>query len=210
MLAQVVPKKVLQNAITWNTSAFLSASIAGHAIGGFLIAGIGNTGTMIVVVLLVFISFIVLTSLKRKPSLNERGEKKTWDSVKEGLSFVFKTRELLAAVSLDLFAVLFGGAVALIPVYARDILKVGARGFGFLNGASDIGSVFIVIILTLISDKKKTRQKTSICSCRFRYLYYRIRHVKIILDFLRRFITQWYHGRHQCGHQRYYHAIKNS
>ncbi|HEV3223036.1 MAG TPA: MFS transporter [Puia sp.] len=159
MLAQVVPKNILQNAITWNTSAFLSASIAGHAIGGFLIAGIGNTGTMIVVVMLVFISFIVLTALKRKPSLNERGEKKTWDSVKEGLSFVFRTKELLAAVSLDLFAVLFGGAVALIPVYARDILKVGARGFGFLNGASDMGSVIIVIILTLFPIKRKQGKK---------------------------------------------------
>ncbi len=63
--------------------------------------------------------------------MNERGEKKTWDSVKEGLSFVFKTKELLAAVSLDLFAVLFGGAVALVPVYARDILKVGARDLDF-------------------------------------------------------------------------------
>jgi MFS family permease len=159
MLAQVVPKNILQNAITWNTSAFLSASIAGHAIGGFLIAGIGNTGTMIVIVLLVFISLIVLTALKRKPSLNERGEKKTWDSVKEGLSFVFRTKELLAAVSLDLFAVLFGGAVALIPVYARDILKVGARGFGFLNGASDMGSVIIVIILTLFPIKRKQGKK---------------------------------------------------
>jgi MFS family permease len=159
MLAHVVPKNILQNAITWNTSAFLSASIAGHAIGGFLIAGFGNTGTMIVVVLLVLISFIVLTGLKRKPSLNERGEKKTWDSVKEGLSFVFKTKELLAAVSLDLFAVLFGGAVALIPVYARDILKVGARGFGFLNGASDMGSVVIVIILTLFPIKRKQGKK---------------------------------------------------
>jgi MFS family permease len=159
MLAQVVPKNILQNAITWNTSAFHSASIAGHAIGGFLIAGIGNTGTMIVVVMLVFISFIVLTALKRKPSLNERGEKKTWDSVKEGLSFVFRTKELLAAVSLDLFAVLFGGAVALIPVYARDILKVGARGFGFLNGASDMGSVIIVIILTLFPIKRKQGKK---------------------------------------------------
>jgi MFS family permease len=137
----------------------LSASIVGHATGGFLIAGIGNTGTLIVIVLLVFISFIVLTALKIKPSLNERGEKKTWDSVKEGLSFVFKTKELLAAVSLDLFAVLFGGAVALIPVYARDILKVGARGFGFLNGASDMGSVLIVIILTLFPIKRKQGKK---------------------------------------------------
>jgi MFS family permease len=159
MLAQVVPKNILQNAITWNTSAFLSASISGHAIGGFLIAGIGNTGTLIVVVILVSIAWVVLLSLKRKPALNERGEKKTWDSVKEGLSFVFKTKELLAAVSLDLFAVLFGGAVALIPVYARDILKIGARGFGFLNGATDMGSICIVIILTLFPIKKQQGKK---------------------------------------------------
>jgi len=159
MLAQVVPKKVLQNAITWNTGAFLSASVAGHAIGGFLIAGLGNTGTLIVVVILVIISFIVLTALKPKPSLNERGEKKTWESVKEGLSLVFRTKELLAAVSLDLFAVLFGGATALIPVYARDILKIGARGFGFLNGASDMGSICIVIFLTLFPIRRKQGKK---------------------------------------------------
>jgi MFS family permease len=155
MLAQVVPKDKLQNAITWNTGVFLTGSITGHALGGFLIAGLGNTGTLMVVVILVFIAFLVLTSLKRIQPLNERGEKKTWDSVKEGLSFVFKTKELLGAVSLDLFAVLFGGAAALIPVYARDILKVGAQGFGLLNGASDMGSICVVILLTLFPPRRK-------------------------------------------------------
>ena len=159
VLAQVVPKKILQNAITWNTGAFLSASVIGHALGGFLIAGLGNTGTLTVVVMLVLSSFLVCTTLKRIQPLNERGEKKTWDSVKEGLSFVFKTKELLGAVSLDLFAVLFGGATALIPVYARDILKVGAQGFGFLNGASDMGSICIVILLTLFPPKRKQGKK---------------------------------------------------
>jgi MFS family permease len=159
MLAQVVPKDKLQNAITWNTGIFLSASITGHAMGGFLIAGLGNTGTMVVIVLVVSLAFLVLTSLKRIQPLNERGEKKTWDSVKEGLSFVFKTKELLGAVSLDLFAVLFGGATALIPVYARDILKVGAKGFGFLNGASDMGAVCIVILLTVFPPRRKQGKK---------------------------------------------------
>jgi MFS family permease len=159
MLAQVVPKDKLQNAITWNTGAFLSASITGHALGGFLIAGLGNTGTLMVVAILVFSSFLVLTTLKKIQPLNERGEKKTWDSVKEGLSFVFRTKELLGAVSLDLFAVLFGGATALIPVYARDILKVGAQGFGLLNGASDIGSICIVILLTVFPPRRKQGKK---------------------------------------------------
>jgi len=159
MLAQIVPKSKLQNAITWNTGAFLTASIVGHALGGFLIAWTSNSGTLLVVIILVLIAFLILTSLKRIQPLNERGEKKTWDSVKEGLSFVFKTKELLGAVSLDLFAVLFGGATALIPVYARDILKVGAQGFGLLNGATDIGSICVVILLTLFPPKRKQGRK---------------------------------------------------
>jgi MFS family permease len=159
VLAQVVPKKLLQNATTWNQGAYLSASVTGHALGGFLIAALGNAGTLTVVSILVFSAFTVLLTLKPKPPLNERGEKKTWDSVKEGLVFVFRTKELLGAISLDLFAVLFGGAVAMVPVYARDILKVGARGFGFLNGASDMGSICVVILLTLFPLKRTQGKK---------------------------------------------------
>lgn len=159
MLAQIVPKHKLQNAITWNTGVFLSASITGHALGGFLIAGLGNTGTLIVVAVLVFCSFLICYTLKPIQPLAERGEKKTWDSVKEGLSFVFKTKELLGAISLDLFAVLFGGATALIPVFARDILKVGAKGFGLLNGASDMGSICIVILLTVFPPRRGQGRK---------------------------------------------------
>jgi len=159
ILAQIVPKNTLQNATTWNQGAWLSASVSGHAIGGFLIAGLGNAGTLTVVSIIMFLSFIILFQLKPKPALNERGEQKTWDSVKEGLNFVFKTKELLGAISLDLFAVLFGGAVAMVPVFARDILKVGPQGFGFLNGASDIGSICIVVALTFFPVRKKQGKK---------------------------------------------------
>jgi MFS family permease len=159
VLAQVVPKKLLQNATTWNQAAYLSASVSGHAIGGLLIAGLGNTGTFTVIVCLMVIAFVVLINIKPKPPLNKTSEKKTWDSVKEGLHFVFKTKEILGALSLDLFAVLFGGAVAMVPVYARDILKVGAEGFGFLNGASDLGSICSVILLTAFPLKRKQGYK---------------------------------------------------
>jgi len=155
LIASIVPKHTLQNATTWNQATWLSASVTGHAVGGFLIAGIGITGTLIFIGSLIIISFLFLLRLKQKPSLNIRGEKSRWNSVKEGLNFVFKTKELLAAISLDLFAVLFGGAVAMVPVYARDILNVGARGFGFLNAASDMGSIFIVILLTLFPLRRK-------------------------------------------------------
>ncbi len=167
ILAQVVPKSALQNATTWNQGAWLSASVSGHAIGGLLIAFAGNTGTLSVITILMFASLIVLLQLKPKPALNERGDKGTWESVKEGLSFVFRTKELLGAISLDLFAVLFGGAGAMIPVYARDILKVGPQGFGFLNGASDIGSICIVITLTFFPIRRKQGKKLLIAVAGF-------------------------------------------
>ncbi len=159
MVASIVPKSVLQNATTWNQGVWLSASVTGHATVGFLIAGLGLTGALGVICLLVILGFYNLYRIKPKPPLNEPGEKKTLDSVKEGLRFVFSTKEVLGALSLDLFAVLFGGAVAMIPVFAKDILKVGPIGFGWLNAASDIGSILIIIILTISPMHKKQGRK---------------------------------------------------
>ncbi|PWU00108.1 MAG: MFS transporter [Bacteroidetes bacterium] len=154
LVAAIVPRNHLQNATTWNQGTWLSASVTGHAMGGLLIASIGNTGTLITITSLLFISFLVMFQLKPKPPLNIAGEKKTWESVKEGLRFVLRTKEVLGALSLDLFAVLFGGAVAMVPVYAKDILNVGPQGFGLLNAASDIGSICIVILLTIAPLKR--------------------------------------------------------
>jgi MFS family permease len=159
MLGSIVSKSQLQNATTWNQGSWLSASVTGHATGGLLIAGLGNTGTLIVITSLLLLAFMVLLRLKTKPALNDRGEKKTWDSVKEGIRFVFKTKEVLGALTLDLFAVLFGGAVAMVPVFARDILKVGPQGFGFLNGASDMGAICSVILLTVFPLQKHYGKK---------------------------------------------------
>jgi MFS family permease len=159
ILAHVVPKNILQNATTWNQGSYLSASVSGHAVGGLLIALLGNTGTFTVIICLIAAAFFILINIKPKPPLNEKSEKKTWESVKEGLNFVFKTKEILGAISLDLFAVLFGGAVAMVPVFARDILKVGAEGFGFLNGASDMGAICSVILLTAFPMRTKQGYK---------------------------------------------------
>ncbi len=159
MVASIVPRELLQNATTWNQGVWLSASVMGHASVGFLIAGIGNTGSLAIICLLVIIGFFFMYRLKPKPALNEPGEKKTIESVKEGLKFVFHTKEVLGALSLDLFAVLFGGAVAMIPVFAKDILLAGPVGFGWLNAASDIGSILIIIILTISPLRKKQGKK---------------------------------------------------
>ncbi len=159
MIAYIVPRDDLQNATTWSQGTWLSASVTGHALGGFLIAGLGITGTLIAITGFIIIAFFFLFKVKPKPTSNIKGATRTWESVKEGLRFVIKTKELLGAFSLDLFAVLFGGAVALIPIYARDILKVGPQGFGFLNGAADLGSIIVVIILTLFPMKRHHGKK---------------------------------------------------
>ena len=159
ILASVVPRSLLQNATTWSQGSWLSASVTGHAAGGFLIAYLGITGTLIVIGCMQIIAFFILTQIKPKPSQAVPGEKKTWESVKEGLRFVFRTKELLGAYSLDMFAVLFGGAVAMVPVYVTDILKVGPIAYGWLNAAIDIGAICSVILLTFYPMKRAQGKK---------------------------------------------------
>lgn len=159
LIATIVPRQLLQNATTWSQGSWLSASVTGHAIGGFLIAFLGNMGTMIAICTLMIVAFFTLTRLKPKPAFQQKGEKRTWESVKEGLRFVYKTKELLGALSLDMFAVLFGGAVAMVPVYAKDILKIGPIGFGWLNAAIDIGAICVVVLLTIAPMKKAQGKK---------------------------------------------------
>ncbi len=158
IIGQLIPKPILPNAITWNQGTWLSASVMGHASAGFFIAMFKNTGTLIVIVILICAAFFMLAKIYAKPAANTNFNKRTWESVREGLHFVFKTKEVLGALSLDLFAVLFGGAVAMVPVYARDILHVGPIGFGWLNAAADLGSIIMVIALTVFPLKRKQGQ----------------------------------------------------
>ncbi len=159
IIGAVVPKNLLQNATTWSQGIWLSASVLGHAIVGFIIAGFGHTGSLIVVVSLVGIGYGFIAMIKSKPPHADVVDQKTLESVKEGLRFVFNSKEVFGALSLDLFAVLFGGAVAMIPVFAKDILKVGPIGFGWLNAASDIGAIIIILIITIFPANRSQGKK---------------------------------------------------
>ena len=159
MLASLVPRQILQNATTWTQGTWLSASVTGHATGGFLIWKLGINGTLIIICSLLVVALFLLRQVKPKPPMPQTGEKNTWESVKEGLRFVFKTKEILGAFTLDMFAVLFGGAVAMVPVYAKDILKIGPQGFGWLNAAIDMGAIFIIVLLTIFPMKKAQGKK---------------------------------------------------
>jgi MFS family permease len=148
MLSQVVAKEMLPSAAAISSATWLIGSIIGHASGGFLIAGIGINGTFWVILIFVIIGSILLSKLSVKPAM-AAFSRNTLQSVREGLDYVFKTKEILGALSLDLFAVLFGGAVALVPVFAKDILHTSAIGFGWLNAAADIGAIITVTLLTI-------------------------------------------------------------
>jgi MFS family permease len=148
IIAQIVPKEKLPAAVTLNSSTFLLASVTGHATAGFLIARTSYPVTFSVVGVYVIIAWLCFYRLAPK-QIMVTTEKKTWESIKEGLRFVVRTRELLGALALDLFAVLFGGVRALIPVFARDILQVGPIGYAWLNAAEDIGSMIMILSLTL-------------------------------------------------------------
>lgn len=155
IIAQIVPRHQLPSAITINTSTFLLASVLGHGTAGFLIAHTHYVTTFSIVAIYVCVVLFSLFSVSPKPILQNNSDKRTMESIMEGLRFVFKTKEILGAMALDLFAVLFGGAVALIPVFARDILKVGPIGFGWLNAAADIGSISIILSLTVSPLRRK-------------------------------------------------------
>ena len=167
ILASIVPRHYLQNATSWTQGSWLSASVTGHAVGGLLIWKLGITGTLIIICSLLVVAFFLITQLKPKPPMAQNIEKKTWESVKEGLRFVFRTKEILAAFSLDMFAVLFGGAAAMVPVFAKDILKIGPQGFGWLNAAIDIGAIFSIVLLTISPLKKAQGKKLLIAVAGF-------------------------------------------
>lgn len=154
MIAQIVSKDILPSAVSITSATYLISSIIGHATGGFLIAKLGIHDTFYVVIGFILLAIFFFSKLLVKPVF-ETKESKTWQSVKEGLQYVFKTKELLGAMSLDMFAVLFGGAAALVPVFAKDILNVGPEGFGWLNAATDIGAILTVTFLTFSPLQKK-------------------------------------------------------
>jgi MFS family permease len=140
MLPQTVPMEHLTNAISWNGSAREFATMAGPAIGGIIIAAWGSEpvyyGQAVCSLISAFSFSKVVVPAHPPESLPEPG----WRGTLEGLRFVWKDKAVLSAMSLDLFAVLFGGARALLPIYAQDILHVGARGLGWLEAAPAVGA----------------------------------------------------------------------
>lgn len=147
LMAQIIPKEHYPNSSTWNSSTWQIASIAGPAAGGLIygFAGVVTCFTVVLVCMLIALSCIIFFVKNHPPHFIPKESIVT--SLSEGVRFVFNNRMLVGALSLDLFSVFFGGAVALMPVFANDILKVGAEGLGVLRAAPAVGAVLTMFMM---------------------------------------------------------------
>ncbi|WP_432222461.1 MFS transporter [Flavobacterium sp. TMP13] len=159
LLSLLVPKKVYPNAATWSSSVWQIGAVLGPAIAGFSINWIGVHWSMCAVFGFSILALLALTQITTKPILNPKIGEPVMDSLKEGLKFVYHNKTILGVISLDMFAVLFGGAVALLPIYAQDILKVGPEGFGVLRAAPAVGSFLMILTSAYVPLYKKAGMK---------------------------------------------------
>ncbi|HTH14536.1 MAG TPA: MFS transporter, partial [Spirochaetia bacterium] len=144
----VVPREHFTQAATWNSSTFQVAVITGPALAGLMVAALGGRVTEVYALGTAFLAAqVVLVALIRARPEVRPVETKAWHSLVEGLKFLWSTKVVLSAITLDLFAVLLGGAVALLPIYATDILKVGPEGLGLLRSAPSVGALLMALFL---------------------------------------------------------------
>ena len=146
-MAQIVPRELYGNSSTWNSTIWHIAAVTGPAMGGIIYGFLGINISYFIVVVLIVLSFFFFLIIKSKPIAAKNINEGLFDSLSSGVKFVFKNQIILGAMSLDMFAVLFGGAVALLPIFAAEVLNVGPQGLGFLRAAPALGAVIMAMVL---------------------------------------------------------------
>lgn len=147
LLTQVLPRRLYASGVAWNSTFWQSASVGGSAIGGLIIGAFGITASFLFTVILSLAGWFLISNISPKPPLEKKEKQSLAESLSAGLKFVFNSQIFLGAMLLDLVAVLFGGAVALLSVFAKDILHVGAFEFGLLNSAPSVGAIITAAFL---------------------------------------------------------------
>ena len=147
LLPQTVPAEVFTNAATWSSSTGQFAAVLGPALSGFIIAASRSATSVYLLVAIATFVVVALTALMRSHQESYSAEAPTLRSMLAGVTFIQRSKVILAAITLDLFAVLFGGAVTLLPIFADDYLHVGAAGLGLMRAAPSIGAVAMALLL---------------------------------------------------------------
>ena len=156
MMWQLIPPQVFTNAATWVSGSFQLASVIGPALGGFVIAIFNSATQVYILTSIASLSFLIAVVAMNPPEGNLSKEPISLRSLAAGAEFIWKNQIILAAITLDLFAVLFGGAVALLPIYAKEILKVGPVELGYLQAAPAIGALIMGAVLIQLPPITKT------------------------------------------------------
>ncbi|HVW14279.1 MAG TPA: MFS transporter [Mucilaginibacter sp.] len=153
--ANSIPRELYPNGATWSSQGWQIASILGPFAGGFVYAFAGGiTGCFIVILTFLLISLVLVYMLREYPAVFVPKES-IYKSLKEGIHFVFQTKMMVSAMTLDLFSVFFGGVVALLPVFALDILHVGSEGLGVMRMASSLGAALTMIVMVRFTPLNK-------------------------------------------------------
>ncbi|MFY0253957.1 MFS transporter [Chitinophaga sp. 30R24] len=147
LLSLLVPRDLYANASTWSSSAWQIGGVLGPALGGLFIHWIGVHWAMLLVVLMFLPPLYSLLHIKPKPIYYQSKGESFMDGLTKGMRFVWKTKVVLNAMALDMFAVLFGGAVAMLPAFAKDVLHAGSLGYGLLRSAPAVGALITMFIL---------------------------------------------------------------
>lgn len=145
-MSQIVPRELYVNSATWNSTVWHSASVIGPAIAG-IICAISFEFAYKLDIILILIALLSFSFIASKPLMVKAKSESLKESLSAGIKFVFKNELILGALSLDLFAVLFGGAVAMLPAYADKVLHAGATELGFLRAAPAVGAVIMALVI---------------------------------------------------------------
>jgi len=146
-LSQLVPRELYPNASTWNSTIWQAGAVIGPAIGGLLYGICGITVSYFLCFLLILLSVFLILFIRAKPLAPKEKTESLFTSLSAGIKFVFSSQVILGALSLDLFAVFFGGAVSLLPIFADQVLHTGPQGLGLLRAAPSFGAVTAAIIM---------------------------------------------------------------
>lgn len=147
ILAEIVPKELYPNSASWNSTLWQIAAVSGPALGGLIYGFAGAQTAYIICLVLAFISILCFSQIRYSASHQNNRTESIFESLKAGFKFVFSKQVLIGALTLDMFGVLFGGAVALLPVFADKILHIGPEALGILRSAPAIGAVVMALIL---------------------------------------------------------------
>ena len=164
LVALIVPKNTYANAATWSSSVWQMGVVLGPAFAGFSIHWIGVNSSMGVVLAGVLVSLLILSFIKRKPILNPKIGENIFKSLREGVAFVYNSKAILGAITLDMVAVLFGGAIALLPIYATELIVIPegmepSEVFGVLRATPAVGSLITMFIAAYIPITKNAGTK---------------------------------------------------